>query len=510
MRAPGAQLTVFLGHGDFVVTAAYSPDGTRIVTASNDKTARIWDARTGMELQVLSGHSDYVNCAAYSPDGSRIVTVSIDKTARIWDARTGAQLTVLLGHGDSVSSAAYSPDGTRIVTASYDKTARIWNARTGAQLMVLSGHPNRVVSAAYSPDGTRIVTASVDKTARIWDARTGAPLEVLSGHGDTVQSAGYSPDGTRIVTASLDKTARIWDARIPATIAAQILWDAAAETDPLPDVDRTQLGLLPDARVRKWRTLGSPCDQAAAAFYDPDRLTPGLTQAAIVPDVANSACSPDTAKTGDSRRLVYQRGRALLANSDVKGAMRQFELAVSEGYRAARVDLGNLLMDNSVGMIDPHRVESLYERAWEDGVPIAAFALGRLYEVGIPGSRAAAPAGLQPDLQKAWSWYKKGVEVDEPNALARFAERDDRNPLAEPDSSKKNALLLQAFFLYAVASERAHDEHWPDEAWRPWRDRRATLARLLAREGMMQQVADAYAAARDKSAPMPTDTVGAI
>ena len=82
--------------------------------------------------------------AAYSPDGTRIVTASRDKTARIWDARTGAQLAVLSGHGDAVNSAAYSPDGTRIVTASFDKTARIWDARTGAQLAVLSGHGDRV------------------------------------------------------------------------------------------------------------------------------------------------------------------------------------------------------------------------------------------------------------------------------------------------------------------------------------------------------------------------------
>ena len=115
----------------------------------------------------------------------------------------------------------------------------------GAQLAVLSGHGDRVNSAAYSPDGTRIVTASADKTARIWDARTGAQLAVLSGHGDSVNSAAYSPDGTRIVTASDDKTARIWDARVPADLAAQILWDAAAETDPLPESIEPSLGCRP-------------------------------------------------------------------------------------------------------------------------------------------------------------------------------------------------------------------------------------------------------------------------
>ncbi len=184
IRAADAQLAVLSGHDDYVNFAAYSPDGTRIVTASSDKTARVWDARTGAQLAVLSGHGDRVYSAAYSPDGTRIVTASIDKTARVWDVRTGAQLAVLSGHGDRVYSAAYSPDGTRIVTASMDKTARVWDAHTGAQLAVLSGHGARVNSAKYSPDGTRIVTASEDKTARIWDARTNAQLAVLSGHGN--------------------------------------------------------------------------------------------------------------------------------------------------------------------------------------------------------------------------------------------------------------------------------------------------------------------------------------
>ncbi|MGB6355718.1 MAG: AAA family ATPase, partial [Steroidobacteraceae bacterium] len=121
------------------------------------------------QLAVLSGHSAVVRSAVYSPDGTHILTASYDKTARIWDARTGAQLAVLFGHDGEVASAAYSPGGARIVTSSLDKTARIWDARTGAQLAVLSGHGAELRSAAYSPDGAHIVTASYDKTARVWD-----------------------------------------------------------------------------------------------------------------------------------------------------------------------------------------------------------------------------------------------------------------------------------------------------------------------------------------------------
>jgi WD40 repeat protein len=487
----GMQLAVLSGHSDFVDSAEYSPDGSRIVTASNDETARIWDARSGAQLRLLSGHGDNVRSAAYSPDGSRIVTASDDKTARVWDAGLGRQLAVLAGHAGAVNFAAYSPDGSRIVTASDDKTARVWDARLAKQLAVLAGHAGAVSFAAYSPDGTRIVTASEDQTARIWDARTGAPLAVLLGHGDLVGSAEYSPDGTRIVTASFDKTVRIWDAQVA---APEIAWDMAAQIDPLSDADRSLLGLAADSRARVWSIPESACDQAAAAFYDPDRLTSGTRQSDINPDIASLACAAEAAKPGHPLRLDYQQARALLATHDLAGARRLFEFAVSRGYRVARIDLGDLMLDATVGMLDPERAASLYENAWRDGVPIAAFALGHLYESGVPGPGVK----FQTDLAKAWTWYQKGADVREPTALARFAERDEKSALAERDPSKANALLLQAFTYYAAAAEYARTEAWPDDAWRDWRYRRATLARLLAREGMMQQVADAYRTARDQ------------
>jgi TPR repeat protein len=247
--------------------------------------------------------------------------------------------------------------------------------------------------------------------------------------------------------------------------------------------------------------MGSDCDRAAAAFYDPDRLAPGALQRHIDVVVANSACSREVSKPEHTLRSDYQMGRALLAKHDVKGAKYQFELAASRDYRAARIDLANLLQGNSAGIVDLPRAVALYEKAWRDGVSIAAFELGQLYEKGVATSEPAARATLHPELAKAWSWYRTGAAVGEPHALARFAERDERNAVAENDPAKRNALLLQACGFYAAAAERARDEGWPDDAWSNWRYRRATLARLLAREGMMQQVADAYTRVRDTWTP---------
>ena len=114
----------------------------------------------------LGGHRAAVWSAAYSPDGQRIVTASEDRTAIIWDATSGAKLFTLQGHGGEVFSAAYSPDGQRIVTASADRTAIIWDAANGTKLATLRSHTGAVLSAAFSPDGRRIVTASKDRTAQ--------------------------------------------------------------------------------------------------------------------------------------------------------------------------------------------------------------------------------------------------------------------------------------------------------------------------------------------------------
>ena len=78
------------GHDDDVSSAAFSPDGTRVVTTSRDKTARLWDAATGKEIAVLRGHDGPCGAPPFTPDGTRIVTASADKTARLWDAATGA------------------------------------------------------------------------------------------------------------------------------------------------------------------------------------------------------------------------------------------------------------------------------------------------------------------------------------------------------------------------------------------------------------------------------------
>jgi WD40 repeat protein len=202
---------VLKGHKGLLWSASFAPDGRRIVTASEDNTARVWNAETGDQLATLRGHTEPVRVASFSPDGRQVITASTDKTARLWDAKTGEQFAKL-EHGGVVRSAAFSPDGRHVVTASDDKTARVWDVQTRAQI-AMTGHTARVRDAAFSPNGRYVLTASDDKTARLWDSKTGELVRTLEGHTQSVRGVAFSPDGERAVTTSLDHSARVWSVK---------------------------------------------------------------------------------------------------------------------------------------------------------------------------------------------------------------------------------------------------------------------------------------------------------
>jgi WD40 repeat protein/class 3 adenylate cyclase len=235
----GSQVTVWqlppdelelLGHTGDVLDARWSPDGTRIVTAGEDGTARIWDATTGEPLLAFADHEGAVYSAAWSPSGERVVTTGTDGTARIWDADSGEELLVFSGHVGDVWHADWSPDGEYVVTAGAVSNsaliasgtgqivsggvALIWDATTGETHGWLQIGLERVRSQ-WSPDGTKIVSAAgVGESYApvwIWDAASGKRLVSFDKHEDWTSSADWSPDGGRVVSAGYDGTARVWD-----------------------------------------------------------------------------------------------------------------------------------------------------------------------------------------------------------------------------------------------------------------------------------------------------------
>jgi eukaryotic-like serine/threonine-protein kinase len=237
--------TTLKGHTDKVLSVAFSADGKRIASGSQDGTVKVWDAHTGKAALTLKGHNGPVYSVAFSADGKRIASGSEDRTVKVWDARTGQKTFTLKGNGNGVTSVAFSADGKRILSAS--GTVKVWDAETGQEAFSLDINGS---SVCFSPDGKRIASGSTNDRARVrnrtrlkkrttedsvdpfdffsnspdvvikpvpavqvWDARTGKPERTLEGHTGDVTSVAFSADGKRIVSGSRDGTVKVWEAQ---------------------------------------------------------------------------------------------------------------------------------------------------------------------------------------------------------------------------------------------------------------------------------------------------------
>ena len=265
-------------HDNSVLSIVWSPDGKRLVSASDDGTARVWEAATGKELSRLE-HNLAVNFAVWSPDGRQVLTTDDNSgVLYMWDSQSGEQLFILQGHTDFVNSARWSPDGTLILTASDDTTARIWDAKSGALLTTLE-HLDMVQRATWSPDGKRILCLVQNGTPVVWDAATLKPLFTLAGHTDRWVFFGeWSPSGDRIVTSS-SESAWVWDGNNGELLYAQpsggpiVSWSPAGDMilagEKLFDAVSGEERLVFPSDIRIMEEVWSPTgDRVAFAYID--------------------------------------------------------------------------------------------------------------------------------------------------------------------------------------------------------------------------------------------------
>jgi eukaryotic-like serine/threonine-protein kinase len=199
-----------LSHPGPVLLAEFSPEGTRLMTASGG-TIRIWDRREGQLLTEWTAHSELLTAAHFSPDGNRVLTASRDGTACIWEIGQGTPVTPRMRHRGPIYQAWFSPDATRVLTASEDDTAQLWDAQTGHPLGSALQHRGGVLAARFSLDGALVATASDDMTVRLWDGWTGQPQCSPLPHPVNVNNVAFSHDGTRFAVAVGARSVRLWN-----------------------------------------------------------------------------------------------------------------------------------------------------------------------------------------------------------------------------------------------------------------------------------------------------------
>lgn len=205
-----------------VWSVAWSPDGRRLVTGSDDGVVKIWDAASGRALTNFQGHAGPVLAVAWSPDGKRAASGGNDGTIRIRDLKTGSART-LVGHRSGVTCLEWNLDSTKIVSGSRDGSVRVWDARTGVNTRVFeTGHT--VLSVGWNSDGNRLMVSGQGAMLSTWDSASGKKIWSLprNSDGDFIVAA-WSPDGKELATGSTDNSVSFRDAVTGANLIS--LWD---------------------------------------------------------------------------------------------------------------------------------------------------------------------------------------------------------------------------------------------------------------------------------------------
>lgn len=257
-----------------VTSLAASPDGRMVYCGTADGALWVVNpdkfASSGSYARP-DAHAEHLTAIAVTPDGRYLLTASWDKTVKVWDHAERAASTdtrfdvvrVLEGHEAGVNAVAVTPDGRRAVTGSWDQTLRLWELESGRPMRTFAGHAASVNAVVVTPDGRRAVSASDDATIRVWDLESGRVETVLEGHLSFITGLAISADGRLLASKSADDTVRLWRCDT---------WQAVAQLhEPLPETS-TSGALAFHPALPLLATLGDG-DRALRLWeYDPAAL----------------------------------------------------------------------------------------------------------------------------------------------------------------------------------------------------------------------------------------------
>ena len=268
----------------------FSPDGELLAVPTGNEVillkAGSWEELPGR----LTTHTDQVWSARFSWDGTRLVTASRDQTARVWDVAARESKAVFKGHGSNVTEAVFLPDGQRVVTGSADRSVRLWDIASQSELGRYE-HPAGVRGLDVSPDGRKIASSGFDGRVKIWDLESHTIRE-LRGHSKMMGMVKFVLGGTKLASASYDGTIRLWDMNEPPS--ADVL--EGCEAPFMAPFSFSPVAFSPDAAVLA--TVSSNGSSIllwnAAGGTLRSRLEPGpnilnSSVAAVTPDVAEIA-----------------------------------------------------------------------------------------------------------------------------------------------------------------------------------------------------------------------------
>jgi len=199
---------------DEVYDLAINHDGTILASNGKDNNITLWDMKTRQVLQTFKGDNQHIpnTGIAFSPSGELLASASTNKTACLWEIKTGIR-SCKMKHGGAIRGITFNRDGSYIATRSDDKTVRLWDADSGKELQIFTGHQERVAGLSFSTDGQYVISSSEDQTLRIWDIDSGITLRVLQGHKGMVH--GITIHGDNIFSAGYEGTVIRWNAALP-------------------------------------------------------------------------------------------------------------------------------------------------------------------------------------------------------------------------------------------------------------------------------------------------------